>query len=197
MLREPTTSNRRALMTVLMVAGALVVFPVAVAATDAPPPDPEAEINSPNSDFSEIVDEGFTFRWRIDGDEIEAIMSAPTTGYVAVGFHPTRMKLDAEIVIGFVEDGTAHVQHHYATAPVSHESLEDLGEQSHVTVVDASEEDGVTTIHFRLPLSYGGEYDQPLIPGELTPVIWAYGPDDANNFADYHGGSAGSFEIEL
>lgn len=193
MLRKRTTPALRP-ATVLVIAGALLVFLGPHASADET--DPLTGSGSDN-EFSEVVDGDFTFRWRVDGDELEAVMSAPTTGYVSVGFHPTVMMMSAEIVIGYVENGVAHIQHHFGTGPVSHESLESLGEEGHVTVVDASEVDGVTTIRFRMPLSYGGEYDRPLVPGESTPVIWAYGPDGANNFADYHGDDAGSFEIDL
>ncbi len=42
-----------------------------------------------------------------------------------------------------------------------------------------------------------GDFDRPLTPGEETNIIWSYGPDGANNFADYHGGNRGSLTVEL
>ena len=148
-------------------------------------------------EFNSVQDGDYTFEWRIDGDELEARISAPTTGYVAIGFEPSMMMQDAEIVIGYVENGELHIRHDYGNASTSHMSIEDLGGVSHVTGIDGTLEGGVTTLHFRLPLSSGGEFDRPLTPGEETNIIWSYGPDGANNFADYHGTNRGSFSVEL
>ncbi len=148
-------------------------------------------------EFNTARDGDFTFEWRVDGDELEARISAPTTGYVSVGFEPRRMMQDAEIVIGYVANGELQIRHDYGVSPTAHRAIEDLGGESRVTGLDGTEEDGVTTLHFRLPLSSGGDFDRPLTPGSETTIIWAYGPDGANNFGDYHSRSRGTLTVEL
>ena len=104
---------------------------------------------------------------------------------------------DAEIVIGYVVNGELYIRHDYGISATAHRAIEDLGGVSRVTGIDGTLEDGVTTLHFRLPLSSGGRFDRPLTPGEETRIIWAYGPDGANSFGDYHRGTRGSFTVEL
>lgn len=45
-------------------------------------------------------------QWQVTGDQITVQMNAPTTGWVAVGFDPASMMAEANMIIGYVENGT-------------------------------------------------------------------------------------------
>ncbi|MGL1932276.1 MAG: DOMON domain-containing protein [Desulfotalea sp.] len=124
-----------------------------------------------------VTTEDMTFSWSIDGDNLAAKVSGPTTGWVSVGFNPTKNMKDANIIIGYVKKGKVKIIDEYGIAATQHKSDKKVGGTDNVTVVGGSEEGNVTTIEFIIPLKSGDEKDSALDPAVDTAVILAYGPD--------------------
>jgi hypothetical protein len=62
------------------------------------------------SGFWEIrTENGITFRWKAEKDLLRVVLSARTTGWVAVGFDPVEMMKGANFVIGYVKEGMIFV----------------------------------------------------------------------------------------
>ncbi|MFW5745360.1 MAG: DOMON domain-containing protein [Spirochaetota bacterium] len=139
---------------------------------------------------------GMTLGWRITGEDLEVELTGPTTGWIAVGFKPSRGMKDANILIGYVDGDEAVMTDQFGTTMIAHRRDEELGGAGHATVLSGSETDGETTIRFTIPLDSGDEYDQPLAAGETVRAILAYGPDDADDTETYHEDRAG-LDIEL
>ncbi len=129
-------------------------------------------------DYSHSITEGkMTFSWSIDGDNIAAKVSAPTTGWVSVGFNPTSRMKDADIIIGYVKGDKVTIKDEFGTAGTKHKSDTKIGGTDNVTVIGGSEENKVTTIEFSVPLNSGDAKDTVIDPDGDTPIILAYGPD--------------------
>lgn len=125
------------------------------------------------------VDEGnFHLEWMADGSSLNIVVSAPTEGWVAVGFDPTNKMKDANILIGYVESGKAVVEDHYGNTQFSHRSDLDFGGSRDVSEVSGQESSGTTELSFTIPLNSGDQYDRPLVVGETHKVILAYGKRD-------------------
>ncbi len=139
---------------------------------------------------------GVDVQWRVDGDMLEVQMAAPTTGWVSVGFDPSQMMADANMVIGYVEDGEVIIADDYGTGATSHDRDTNLGGTDDVTVVDGREVDGTTIIRFTIPLDSGDEMDKALAPGNTYTALASHGPDGADDFNTYHA-DRGSFQLEL
>ena len=125
----------------------------------------------------EMEAKGVTFAWKVDGDILHGKVSAKTKGWVAVGFNPSDKMKDANYIIGYVKDGTPEVADHFGDKSTSHSPDEDLGGTSDVTLVGGSEEGGVTTIEFTIPVNSGDKYDSALSMDGDTVVLLAFGPD--------------------
>lgn len=125
----------------------------------------------------EMEAKGVTFAWKIDGDTLHGKVSAKTKGWVAVGFNPSKKMKDANYIIGYVKDGKAKVADHFGNKQTGHSSDEKLGGTSDVTLVSGSEEGGMTTIEFTIPMDSGDKYDSALAKDGDTVVLLAYGPD--------------------
>lgn len=138
------------------------------------------------SDGGSVTERGITLRWRVNGDALEVSVTAPTTGWIAVGFEPSRAMKDANILIGYVAGSEVVVTDQFGTTMVQHAQDSSLGGTTDVTVLGGSEADGATTIEFSIPLDSGDEYDQPLEPGSTIAVILAYGEDGADDLTSYH-----------
>ncbi|MBW6516798.1 MAG: hypothetical protein K0B81_09355 [Candidatus Cloacimonetes bacterium] len=129
----------------------------------------------------------FVLRYKVDDTQnLECIFSANSTGWISVGFNPTNRMKDANIIIGYVEEGIGFIRDDFGTGEVSHEADTLLGGTNDVTLIAASEQGGRTTFHFRIPLDSGDPYDRVLVPGSSYPVIFARGND--NDFDSYHTG---------
>jgi hypothetical protein len=140
---------------------------------------------------------GVTLAWRHDGEMLYAAISAPTEGWISVGFDPENRMQGANFIFGYVSDGAATLADMFGVAPAgagSHPADEELGGTNDVQDWGGSEADGVTVIEFSIPLDSGDEYDRPLSPGSTYTVLLAFGPGD--DLGSYHS-ARGATEITL
>ena len=145
--------------------------------------------------YEMVTVEGIELHWRTDEDFLYVNVSAPTTGWVAVGFDPTNQMADADVIIGYVDNsGDVFIRDDFGTSPTSHASDESLGGTDNIMDHYGMEEAGTTMLHFRIPLDSGDMYDKVLVPGNSYNVILAYG--SADNFTSFHTLATGT-NIEL
>lgn len=138
--------------------------------------------------WKEYITGGFTFEWKVEDSTgtIRIILTAPTTGWLAVGFEPTAFMNEANLLIGYVSGGAAQVRDDYGTGAVTHESDVTLGGTDNVELIAGSEVSGETVLEFRIPLDSGDAYDKVLVEGTTYSVIFAYGQNGADDFVSGH-----------
>jgi hypothetical protein len=161
--------------------------------------DAEADSAAAGSapEFKSATFRDWELEWRVEGENLAVRISYPGTGWVALGFEPSRMMQDADIVIGYVsDDGEVTMTDQYGTGTTAHQLDSELGGSDDLTQVQGSEAEGRTTLSFVKPLDSGDEYDKALTPGEQYQVIVARGPDGQDDMTSYHAGRGG-FEITL
>lgn len=134
---------------------------------------------------------GVTLQYRTtqDGQNLECDLSAQTTGWVAVGFNQTDMMLNANIIIGYVSNGIAHLRDDFGDETGAHSSDISLGGTNDVTLLSGDEVTGRTTLRFTIPLSTPDIYDRPLAIGSTYPIILGRGSNSADNFSGSHSGA--------
>jgi hypothetical protein len=169
---------KKAVYTVLL----LLMIPVMSLAASGGGEDPVQADGDPTS----VTAENFRLSWETEEEQIIFTFSAATTGWISVGFNPSRVMKDAQYVIGYVSGGTASVRDDFGTGTFSHGPDTDLGGTDDVQLVSAREADGWTEIVFALPIDSGDAYDTVLTPGETHTVLIAYGPDDRDDFTTKH-----------
>jgi hypothetical protein len=145
---------------------------------------------------SSLAGEDFVLYWAVEGDTAYFGIEALTSGWVCLGFEPTQVMAEADMVFGWVDaGGEPGALDCYSTGLFGpHPPDEELGGQQHILSFDAQEQDGVTTFEFGRPLAAGDAYDKALPKvGELK-VIWAYSRSD--DYLDLHD-HRGSARISL
>ncbi|MFH2091476.1 MAG: DOMON domain-containing protein [Pseudomonadota bacterium] len=115
------------------------------------------------------------FSWTVEGENIHVMLSAETTGWVAIGFDPEDAMQGANIIIGAVKDGQFKVEDHYGDRKRGHTSDEELGGKNNVLNPSGTEEGGITTISFTLPLKADEKWDKPINSSGITRIMLAYG----------------------
>ncbi len=143
--------------------------------------------------------EGFTFSWvmnPISSDSLDVSITAPTTGWVAVGFEPVSFMSEANLIIGYVESDIPVIRDDYGTGQFTHDSDVNLGGSSDIGSTNGSESAGETTISFVIPYDSGDQYDKVLEEGQTYTFIFAYGADGADDFTSPHvWAKSASFEL--
>lgn len=123
----------------------------------------------------DLKDKKITFSWKVDGKMLAVKLSAKTEGWVGIGFNPSQKMKEANYVLGYVKKGKAKIIDDYGDKENAHKSDKKLGGTVDALLVAGTEEDGVTTIEFKLPLRSEDKYDSNLnIDGE-TIVLLAFG----------------------
>ena len=125
----------------------------------------------------EVKAKNMTFAWKVDGDRLHAKMSAKTKGWVGVGFNPSKKMKDANFILGYVKDGKAEVADHFGTKATGHGEDSKKGGSDDVTLVAGTEDNGLTTIEFTLPMNSSDKMDGTLTADGDTILLLAYGPD--------------------
>jgi hypothetical protein len=104
-------------------------------------------------------------------------MKAKTPGFVAVGIQPGTTMLDADIILGYVQNGKAQVFDMYSTGAFGpHPQDTELGGTDDVLSPAGTEDGQYTVIEFKRALYTGDKYDNALVKG-ANKIIWAYGPN--------------------
>lgn len=119
-----------------------------------------------------------------------------TKGWVAIGFEPTSRMKDADMIIGWVQDGKVKVIDAYSTGETGpHPPDEKLGGRSDILSYGGSEKGGVTVIEFKRKLSTGDKFDKDLKPGSTVKFIFAMA--DADEFTKKHNVAKGYGQLTL
>jgi hypothetical protein len=147
-------------------------------------------------DWNSAQSSGIVLEWKVEANDLVVRLTAPSTGWVGVGFDPESGMRNANFVIGYVSDSGAHIRDDFGTSQSSHMSDLSLGGYDDVTYEDGYEEGGETQIEFVIPLDSGDIYDKPLLEGVSYTVLLAYGEDGADDFESQHELTT-SIEIEI
>lgn len=127
----------------------------------------------------EITAKQMTFAWTVNGENLDIKISAKTSGWVAVGFNPTKKMKDANIIIGYVKDGKVVISDEFGTKMTGHAGDDKSGGQDNLSNRAGTEEGGVTTLSFTIPLNSGDPKDGVIVANGDTKVLLAYGGRDS------------------
>ncbi len=123
----------------------------------------------------EVKDKDIVFAWNIAGDSLAVKLTAKTEGWVGIGFNPTSGMKGANFILGYVKNGEVKLDDDYGIDENAHRSDTKLDGTSDVTLVGGSEERGVTTIEFVIPLASEDKNDTKIDVQADTIVLLAYG----------------------
>ena len=139
---------------------------------------------------------GFRLSWSIRGDRIHMAFAADARGWVAVGFEPTVVMDQADMLFGWVEpDGTAHVVDAMSTGEFGpHPPDTSLGGTDDILASAATERGGRTTVEVTRLLVTGDAQDKPIPRAGPLKVIFSYA--DSDSFSQGHS-RAGTATIDL
>ena len=121
---------------------------------------------------------GMTVQWYYANNRIHLELEAPTSGWVAIGFHNKPSLTGGYLVMGAVERKKIRVAEHYIHHPGHYQQIEELNGTNHIEMPDGEETDRLTRIAFSLPLNIPSQYRKSLKAGQSYYLTLAYSRED-------------------
>jgi len=112
--------------------------------------------------------------WKNDADSLYLGLNGSTDGWLAIGFEPFEWMKDADMILGYLENGKAMVLDEYCTGnygPHTKDTM--LGGTNDILESGASQMNGRTVIELKRKLSTGDRFDKAFRPGQAISIIWA------------------------
>ncbi len=156
-----------------------VVFSLSACEKDGAPTNP---INTGGQ--NSVTVSNITLKWHFHGDSLEVELSAPASGWVAVGFGATSAMKNANIIIGYVSNDQTFIRDDFGVSSSSHKADTDLGGSNDIIEYSGTEANGTTTIKFKIPANSGDQYDVAITKGKNYKIIMGYSNSD--DFTSFH-----------
>lgn len=119
--------------------------------------------------------------WKNDAEFLYMALKGNTTGWLSVGFEPEEWMKNADMIIGFVENGKAIVLDEYSTGNYGpHVSDTELSGTYDLLEYGGTEQNGQTTIEFKRKLNTGDKFDKAFVSGQKVSIIWAMADADVD-----------------
>ena len=122
-----------------------------------------------------------TFQYRLHSDSLEVQVSAPTHGWVAVGFHDDAKLIGNDLLMFSVVDGLVIYQDQYIRAWNDHPEDTALGGENNINIIGHLEDETSTTVKFKIPISSGDLFDTIHQPDRDFYLLLAYSVEDDFN----------------
>tara|TARA_R110002096_G_scaffold126532_2_gene273525 strand:+ start:13876 stop:14364 length:489 start_codon:yes stop_codon:yes gene_type:complete len=130
------------------------------------------------SEPKEISKDGMKISWSHSGKIVNFKISAPTDGWIAIGFNPKKGISDTYLIMARIINNKVEVLEHYTLSPGNYKSLEALGDSNQAVVINGKESQNKTEIEFSLPISSKDKYRYDLSPGNSYNLLYAYSQSD-------------------
>ena len=117
------------------------------------------------------------FEWKFLIEELEISLSAPTKGWVAVGFNNSDQLKGTNLIMCCVKNGKTLIEDHYIIRSGLHEKVENLGGINRTTIISGKESSSRTSVTLRLQL-LADQHHPELSAGLTYYVLLAYSISD-------------------
>ena len=122
-----------------------------------------------------------TFQYYLHTDSIEIQLSAPTQGWLAVGFHDEAQLIGNDLLMFSVVNGMIIYQDQYIRGLNDHPADVELGGKNDIKIIGYLEDEASTTVKFKIPISSGDSFDAIHRPERDFYLLLAYSIEDDFN----------------
>ncbi len=125
-----------------------------------------------------VTKNNMTVTWHYNLDRIYFKMTAPTNGWVTIGFNNTKSIAGNYLLMGRVVNNKVEVVEHHTISAGNYKPITTLGGEVMVKDVNGFEENTKTTILFSLPLNPNTTYQKNLNQDVKQTLLLAYSRED-------------------
>lgn len=121
---------------------------------------------------------GMEVSWYFEKDTIHFEMTAPTKGWVAIGFNTHSGTQGTYLIMGNVVKGQPNVVEHYTLSPGNYKTVESLGGVPQLTNISGIEINNSTVLQFSLQKGFASTYQRKLAEHMEYTMLIAYSRQD-------------------
>ncbi len=125
-----------------------------------------------------IAKNRMTVNYTHHGDMISFDLSAPTTGWIAIGFNEHRGIVGSHLIMCRIVDGKPEVVEHYTISAGKYKPIIDLGGKSAISNIKGEQDNGTTNVSFDIVTSTIDQYHKDLSEGKEYYIMLAYSLSD-------------------
>lgn len=125
-----------------------------------------------------ITKSGMTVSWELRDGRIYFEVSAPTDGWVAIGFNDTENIAGNYLIMGQVVNNQVNIEEHYTIRAGHYKPFRQLNTQASVRVQGGSETGMTTQLAFSLPQTSASPFAKDLKEGLAYVLLMAYSQED-------------------
>lgn len=129
-------------------------------------------------DMNQVYEKNMKVIWEYKDNRIYFEMTAPTSGWLAIGFNTTADMTGAYLIMGHLVHNRAEVVEHYTQSPGNYKPFSQLNTPSAVQDITGNEESNQTRLRFSLPIFAQNKYARPLTKGSEYTLTLAYSRED-------------------
>lgn len=126
------------------------------------------------SNMKTISKNGMSINYKYDQDSLFFEVSAPTSGWITIGFNKQQDLKGSLLIMCRVVNGKAEVVEHYTLGAGNYRPITELGGINASTRVKSSKRKGITIISFHTPSSPVDKYHKDLSEGNEFYITLAY-----------------------
>lgn len=130
------------------------------------------------NELKTITKNQMTVSWHFEGDRIYFEISAPTTGWVTIGFNTETGISGAYLLMGNIINSKVNLVEHYTKSPGNYSPISKLGAKSQIEDLEGLQQSRKSVIKFSLPTTSLSRYQKDLSEGKDYYMIMAYSQED-------------------
>ncbi|MAZ35868.1 MAG: hypothetical protein CL842_00265 [Crocinitomicaceae bacterium] len=121
---------------------------------------------------------GMEVSWEFNKDSVTFEMSAPTNGWVTVGFNSNEGMAGCYLLMGRIENDTVQVVEHYTQRPGEYAPISKYDVKPKVSSTSGFENGKMTKIKFSILQKAISKYQKDLFPNSDYVTVLAYSESD-------------------
>ncbi|MFD2586004.1 DOMON domain-containing protein [Croceitalea marina] len=125
-----------------------------------------------------ISKNGMEVSWYFEKDTVHFEMTAPTKGWVAIGFNTHSGTQGTYLIMGNVVKGRPNVVEHYTLSPGNYKTIESLGGVVQLKSISGIEINNSTMLQFSLPKDFTSTHQRKLSENTQYTMLIAYSQQD-------------------
>ncbi|WP_421763479.1 DOMON domain-containing protein [Ekhidna sp.] len=128
--------------------------------------------------FNSVERNGMKVAWEILGDRIFFKISAPTTGWIAIGLNESKELTGTYLIMGRVKNGNPEVIEHRTLCPGNYRSFENLGASTTIQLISGGQSRLSTWLGFSIPINKFSDYHKDVLASDGLNMLMAFSRHD-------------------
>jgi hypothetical protein len=125
-----------------------------------------------------ITKNSMTMKYHHQANKLSIELSAPTSGWLAIGFNAQQSIKGTHLVMCHVVDDKIKVVEHYTVSPGNYQAISALGGENAVSNIKGRQHGQTTNISFDLSIDPVDRYHKNLAKGNAYFITLAYSQSD-------------------